>query len=190
MQASVGMTSSCRAPHRGQVSVLARTDSPGEGFSTIAGGLTFRTKVRSQAMSRSGTIGALAKAEKVNVETIRYYQRLNLLDEPPRPSRGVRRYGEAHRERLRFIRAAKAMGFTLSQVAALLELRRRPSCEAGRALAARQLAVIEARIQELAALRHELRGWVARCDANQEERVCPPLETLEVSWASGALAAP
>lgn len=136
-------------------------------------------------MSRSGTIGALANAEGVNVETIRYYQRLGLLDEPLRPLRGVRHYGEALRERLRFIRAAKAMGCTLTQVAALLEMRRRPSCEAGRALAARQPAVIEAHIEKLAALRHELEGWIVRCDANQEERVCPPLRMLEMPQAAG-----
>ena len=136
-------------------------------------------------MSRSGTIGALANAEGVSVETIRYYQRLNLLDEPPRPPRGVRRYDEAHRGRLRFIRAAKATGFTLAQVAALLEVRRRPSCTAGRALAACQLVVIEARIGELIALRRELEGWIARCDANQEELVCPSLRMLEMSPANG-----
>jgi MerR family mercuric resistance operon transcriptional regulator len=109
-------------------------------------------------MSLSCTIGALASAEGVSVETVRYYQRLSLLDEPPRPARGVRRYGEGHREQLRFIRAAKAMGFTLAQVGALMEVRRRPSCEAGRALAAGQLAAVEARIEQLTALRHELEG--------------------------------
>jgi MerR family mercuric resistance operon transcriptional regulator len=139
-------------------------------------------------MSRNGTIGTLAKAEGVSVETVRYYQRLGLLDEPARPARGVRRYGEAHRERLRFIRAAKAMGFTLAQVGALLEVRRRPSCQAGRALAASQLAAVEARIEQLGALRHELEGWIARCDANPEERVCPPLRMLEMSPAAGEAA--
>jgi len=134
---------------------------------------------------RGYTIGALAKAESVNVETVRYYQRLGLLDAPPRPARGVRRYGEAHRGALRFIRAAKAMGFTLAQVAVLLEMRRRPSCDAGRALAAGQLAVIEGRIEALTALRHELEGWIARCDANAEDRDCPPLRMLEMSPAAG-----
>ncbi|HEY5106411.1 MAG TPA: MerR family DNA-binding protein [Caulobacteraceae bacterium] len=136
-------------------------------------------------MADDNTIGGLARAENVNVETIRYYQRLGLLDEPLRPPRSVRRYGAAHRERLRFIRAAKSMGFTLAQVAALQKLRQRPSCEVGRTLAVDQLVVIEARIEELTALSHELRGWIARCNANQEEWVCPPLRLLETSQATG-----
>ncbi len=130
-------------------------------------------------MSQSCTIGALAKAEGVNVETIRYYQRRGLMVEPPRPFRGVRRYGNDDAERLRFIRNARAMGFTLTETEALLEVRRRPSCGAGRALAQERLAVIEGRIAELRTLRRELRAWIDQCDMNLEDQVCPPLAVLE-----------
>ena len=77
--------------------------------------------VRNQAKN-SDTIGGLAKAAGVGVETVRYYQRRGLLPEPPRPAGEVRRYGEAELRRLRFIRSAQAAGFTLNEIGELLDL--------------------------------------------------------------------
>ncbi|MGH6956138.1 MAG: MerR family DNA-binding protein [Caulobacteraceae bacterium] len=129
-------------------------------------------------MSRRRMIAALARAGGVGVETVRYYQRLGLVDEPPRPPRGVRRYGDDAVERLRFIRAAKATGFTLVEIAELIRIGRRPSCRAGRDLAAERLGAVEGRMAELAVLRDTLRLWVAQCDANDDDSACPPLAAL------------
>ena len=77
--------------------------------------------VRNQARN-SDTIGGLAKAAGVGVETVRYYQRRGLLPEPPRPHGEVRRYGDDDVRRLRFIRSAQAAGFTLAEIGELIAL--------------------------------------------------------------------
>jgi MerR family mercuric resistance operon transcriptional regulator len=77
--------------------------------------------VRNQA-NNSDTIGGLAKAAGVGVETVRYYQRRGLLAEPARPAGEVLRYGAEDLRRLRFIRAAQASGFTLGEIGELLAL--------------------------------------------------------------------
>ena len=81
------------------------------------------------------TIGQLATAAGVNVETIRYYQRLGLLDEPEKPAGGHRRYPAEQVKRLRFIKRAQALGFTLTEVAALLTLEQANACTETRDLA-------------------------------------------------------
>lgn len=129
-------------------------------------------------MPQSYTIARLAEAAGVHVETIRYYQRLRLIPEPPRPARGVRRYTECDAERLRFIKRAQAMGFTLAEVANLLRLRTGRSCRATRELAATKLQIVDSRIRELRQLRKELSSLIAACDANAEETKCPVIERL------------
>lgn len=128
-------------------------------------------------MSESLTIGALAKAANVHIETVRYYQRRGLLREPERPLNGIRRYGIADVSRLRFIKHAQQSGFTLDEVQALLRLSGRPACGASRTLAAKKLVAIEEKMRILSRLRRELRGWVAACDANTGDH-CPALEKL------------
>jgi len=128
-------------------------------------------------VSESLTIGALAKAARVHVETVRYYQRRGLLREPARPLNGIRRYGNADVARLRFIKHAQESGFALNEVQELLRLSGRPACDASRALAARKLAGVEEKMRTLSRLRRELRAWVAACDANTNEH-CPALEKL------------
>ena len=128
-------------------------------------------------MSESLTIGALAKAASVHIETIRYYQRRGLLREPVRPLNGIRRYGIADVSRVRFIKHAQQSGFTLEEVQALLRLSGRPACGASRALAAKKLTAIEEKMRILTRLRRELRAWIAACDANTGDH-CPALEKL------------
>jgi MerR family mercuric resistance operon transcriptional regulator len=129
-------------------------------------------------MPRPYTIARLAASACVHVETIRYYQRLKLVPEPPRPLGGVRRYTEADAERLRFIKRAQAMGFTLAEIESLLALQRRRSCRATRELAAAKLGLIDARIRELRHLRKELAGLIADCDANTQDTRCPVIQRL------------
>jgi len=123
------------------------------------------------------TIGSLAKAAAVHVETVRYYQRRGLLREPARPLNGIRRYADADVSRLRFIKHAQQSGFTLDEVQALLGLSGRPACKTSRTLAAQKLVAIEEKMRILVRLRRELRAWVAACDANTRD-CCPALERL------------
>ena len=129
-------------------------------------------------MPHSYTIARLAGAAGVHIETIRYYQRLKLVPEPPRPVGGIRRYSNADAERLRFIKRAQVMGFTLEEIRSLIALQARRSCRATRELAATKLRLVDARIRELRDLRKELAGLVADCDANTQETQCPVIERL------------
>jgi MerR family transcriptional regulator, mercuric resistance operon regulatory protein len=110
------------------------------------------------------TIGALAQAGGVGVETIRYYQRRALIGTPERLG-GVRRYGDAEVRRLRFIRSAQAAGFTLDQIAELLELDARDDRPRARALAAERIAALDARIAELTTARDSLAKLARECGA-------------------------
>lgn len=129
-------------------------------------------------MPRPYTIARLAAVAGIHVETVRYYQRLRLVPEPARPLGGIRRYGERDADRLRFIKRAQAMGFTLAEVASLLKLQEKRSCHATRELAATKLRLVDARIRELRDLRRELAGLIAGCDANTHDTKCPVIQRL------------
>jgi MerR family transcriptional regulator, mercuric resistance operon regulatory protein len=129
-------------------------------------------------MPRFYSIGKLAAAADVHVETIRYYQRRKLIPEPIRPAGGTRRYTQADAERLRFIKRAQVMGFTLAEISTLLRLQTRRSCRATQALATTKLQGIDARIRELRELRKELASLIGDCEANAEDSTCPVIERL------------
>jgi MerR family transcriptional regulator, mercuric resistance operon regulatory protein len=129
-------------------------------------------------MSPNFTIGGVAKAAGVNVETIRYYQRLKLLDEPARPSGGVRRYGEAAASRVRFIKRAQELGFSLAEIRRLLSLGDPQSCGEARSLAAEKLALVESRVADLQKLRGVLKELIGRCDRRRGKVACPIIESL------------
>ncbi len=130
------------------------------------------------------TIGGLAREAGVHVETVRYYQRRGLLEAPRRPSGGVRRYGEAAVARLRFIRRAQALGFTLAEIAELLRLERTPDCGRARKLASARLADVESKLADLERMRGTLRALVQACAAGRDPRSCPIVEGL-ISEAKG-----
>jgi len=127
--------------------------------------------------ARSMTIGALAKEAGVNVETVRYYQSRGLLGVPARPMGGVRRYGEDALSRIGFIKRAQDLGFKLNEIAALLRLERFSACRPARALAAKKLAIVDARLHDLARLKSVLEELIARCDAGSA-RGCAIIESL------------
>ena len=110
-------------------------------------------------------IGELARRTNTKVETIRFYEREGLLPAPERTSGNYRMYGEAHLKLLSFIRRARALGFSIDQVTALLELAdcRDMSCEAVEAMAQEHLANIEAKIADLSALRRALSDLIGQC---------------------------
>lgn len=126
----------------------------------------------------SYTIARLAAAAAVHVETVRYYQRRGLIPEPPRPLGSVRRYTDSDVDRLRFIKHAQAIGFTLTEIESLMHLRARRSCRATRKLAAAKLQMVDGRIHELRQLRDELASLIAHCGANTEDSTCPVIERL------------
>ncbi|MFV1978869.1 MAG: heavy metal-responsive transcriptional regulator, partial [Myxococcota bacterium] len=114
------------------------------------------------------TIGKLAKRAGVGVETIRFYERKGLLPEPPRRYSGYREYPESAIDRVRFIRRAKELGFTLREVGELLELRIQPgtTCRQISDRATAKIADIEERIRSLEAMRTALAKLAADCPAS------------------------
>ena len=129
-------------------------------------------------MSRGYTIGQLAIAAGVNVETVRYYQRRKLIAEPKRPPGRARRYGGADAERLRFIKDAQRLGFSLSEVKELLNLLAPMACSKTREIAAKKLKFVDQRIRELEELRKQFVRLLAACDENADELRCPIIERL------------
>ena len=133
--------------------------------------------VRNQAKS-SDTIGGLAKAAGVGVETVRYYQRRGLLTEPPRPPGEVRRYGEQELRRLRFIRSAQTAGFTLSEIKELLDLDSTDDRARARELAQERVAALEEKIAELREARDALSALASAC-ARKRGGPCPIISAFE-----------
>lgn len=127
---------------------------------------------------QSMTIGQLAAAAGVNVETVRYYQRRELLAMPEREVGSIGRYPESSLTRLRFIKRAQALGFSLDDVQALLSLDDGQSCSSARALAERKLMEVQERIQTLRALEDALQAAVANCSTGKRKVSCPLIDAL------------
>jgi Hg(II)-responsive transcriptional regulator len=129
------------------------------------------------------TIGEVARRASVGVETVRFYEREGLLEEPARRQSGYRQYGEGAVARLRFIRRAKALGFTLKEIRELLALRLDPGATRAdvRRRAEGKVADIEAKIRDLTAMRQALLRLTAACDGQGPAAGCPILEALDES---------
>ncbi len=125
------------------------------------------------------TIGTLAKAAGVNVETIRYYQRRGLVGAPDRPLGGIRRYAEDHARRLRFIKQAQTLGFSLEEVADLLALEDGRKCHEAEQLGSRKLATVRERIEQLRRVEKVLASLVTQCQRNTGNVCCPLIAALE-----------
>lgn len=123
-------------------------------------------------------IGELSRRTGCNIETIRYYERIGLMPPPPRRGR-YRSYGADDVGRLRFLRRARELGFTLDEVGALLDLAAggQASCSEVRTLAASHLAAVRARIADLKRMEQVLADSVQACDAGQD-RGCPLIQSL------------
>jgi MerR family transcriptional regulator, mercuric resistance operon regulatory protein len=129
--------------------------------------------------SENLTIGAFARAAGVNVETIRFYQRKGLLAEPARPLGGIRRYGEADVTRVRFVKSAQRLGFSLDEIAGLLKLDDGAHCDEARELAEHKLADVRARLADLRRMEAVLDALVAQCCAASGDVRCPLIASLE-----------
>jgi MerR family mercuric resistance operon transcriptional regulator len=123
------------------------------------------------------TIAKLARAGGVGVETVRFYQRRGLLDQPTRDS-GVRRYGSDDLRRLRFIRQAQTAGFTLEQIKELLDLDATQDRGRAHALARAQILALDERIRELKRARDALKDLAEECGSGRAGP-CPILAAFE-----------
>lgn len=129
-------------------------------------------------MKSRTTIGRLAETAGVGVETVRFYQRAGLLAEPERPVSGYREYGEADTERIRFIKRAQTLGFSLEDIAGLLRLDGPQTCSVTHDLAVSKLHLVENKIAALANIRDALRQMVRQCELKQKRGVCPIVQSL------------
>jgi MerR family transcriptional regulator, mercuric resistance operon regulatory protein len=127
------------------------------------------------------TIGGVARAVGVNVETIRFYQRRGLLPSPNRPAGGIRRYGKAEIERLRFIKSAQRLGFSLEDIAELLRLDDGTHCLEARQLAERKLADVRGKLAHLTLLEGVLAELVQACRSSKRNVSCPLIASLHES---------
>lgn len=132
--------------------------------------------VQSQAI-QSLSIGKLAAAGGVGVETVRFYQRRGLLETPGRGD-GMRRYGSQDLRRLRFIKQAQAAGFTLEEIKELLDLDASEDRARARELATARVKALDARIAELKRARDSLRNLAGECGSGSAGP-CPILASFE-----------
>ena len=126
-------------------------------------------------------IGDLASAVGVGRETIRFYERRGLIPDPPRSSSGYREYPADAVRRIRFIRRAQELGFTLAEISELLELRvtDTAACRAVERSATEKLEQVEAKIADLRRIGSSLERLVAQCRAQKQTGDCPILEQLD-----------
>jgi MerR family mercuric resistance operon transcriptional regulator len=125
------------------------------------------------------TIGALAQTAGVNVETIRFYQRKGLMPEPEKPYGGIRRYGAADLARVRFIKSAQRLGFSLDEIGELLKLEDGARCSEARQLAERKLVDVRRKLGDLQRIESVLAELVARCSALRGRVNCPLIASLQ-----------
>ena len=124
------------------------------------------------------TIGTLAERGGANVETIRYYQRRGLLQEPVKPRGGFRHYPLDTANRVRFIKRAQALGFTLEEIAGLLALDQKKACLETRGIAAHKLELIEQKIADLVKMKRALSRLLRACDLSSAGAPCPIIHLL------------
>ena len=126
-------------------------------------------------------IGSLASQADVNVQTVRYYERRGLMPAPPRTDSGYRQYPPDSVARVRFIKRAQLLGFSLKEIAELLDLRVHPrrSCSEMRRKAEAKRAEIDRKIRALRVLRAGLDDLIEACDSNTPTEECPIIESLE-----------
>ena len=131
-------------------------------------------------LNAAASIGELSRLTGVNIETIRYYERINMMPHPPRTASGRRVYGEVETRTLSFIRRSRELGFTLDEIRALLALSAEQGqevCADVRHLAANHLRDVRAKIADLRAMERILVDAVRRCEEGESAR-CPLIDAL------------
>lgn len=131
-------------------------------------------------------IGDLAKKADVTVDTLRYYEKIGLLNGVKRSSSGYRSYDQSNVEQVRFIRNAQHSGFSLDEIAQLLKFRAAPinAKPKVRGLAEIKVSELTARINDLIALRDEMKGLIQQC-VRSGESDCPIIDSFNAEGKSG-----
>ena len=124
------------------------------------------------------TIGRLAEAAGVGVETVRFYQRSGLLTEPKRPASGYREYSSTDVQRIRFIKRAQTLGFNLDDITALLKLDGPQTCSLTRDLAMSKLHLVKDKIAALTLIQDALKHMVRQCERKHKKGTCPIIQSL------------
>lgn len=130
------------------------------------------------------TIGEFAKAAGVNVETIRFYQRKGLLPQPHRPHGSIRRYDDADVARVRFVKSAQRLGFSLDEIIELLRLEDGTHCSEASRLAEHKLRDVREKLADLKRMENALSGLVRACHARKGNVSCPLIATLQAEIVS------
>ncbi len=127
------------------------------------------------------TIGALAQAAAIGVETVRFYERKGLVPEPPRTPARYRQYPGDTVDRVKFIRRAQGLGFALREISELLDLRvdEVAACGPVEAQAREKLEQVNGKIEQLRRMETALRRLVEACEAREPTGACPILEELD-----------
>ena len=125
------------------------------------------------------SIGAVAMAAGVNVETVRFYQRCALPPEPDRPYGSIRRYGSEDVARVKVVKAAQRLGFSLDKVAELLRLDDGAQCAQASLLAETKLADVRARLKDFRRIESLLAGLVRDCGSSRGRVSCPLIAALQ-----------
>lgn len=137
--------------------------------------------------ARGLTIGQLAESAGVNLETVRYYERIGLMPEPDRTPGGHRSYAPDHRRQLRFIRRARELGFGIDAIRKLISLSEPAPCSCAQVkdMAAEHLDAIEAKIIDLQRLKDVLQQAVTACE-NGRQACCPVIAELGSEFPSAS----
>ena len=135
---------------------------------------------KKKSMPHAGmTIGRLAKEAGVNVETIRYYQRRGLIDEPPKPVGGHRRYPLSALRCIAFIRRAQALGFSLAEIESLLKYSDGRSWKETRQIAEKKFESLNLHISQLRKMREQLKALIERSRSGKGRGPCPIISALD-----------
>jgi len=124
------------------------------------------------------TIGDVAESAGVGVETIRYYERRKLLPQPQRSRGAYRRYGKGHVDRIRFIKRAQALGFSLEEVESLLALEDGADRKTIRSIAGARLEETRRRIADLKRIEHALSHLLHECETHARAHRCPIIAAI------------
>ena len=125
------------------------------------------------------TIGQLAEAAGVNIETVRYYHRRGLIPLPPKRAGGRRNYPDSALRQIVFIRRAQQLGFTLEEIGVLLRISDGGDCNTARQLAQRKLDELAKRMAMLNRMRRELGALLKQCEANDGTAPCPVIRAFD-----------
>jgi MerR family transcriptional regulator, mercuric resistance operon regulatory protein len=123
------------------------------------------------------TIGKLAKELAINSETIRYYEREGLIQQPKKPAHGFRLYSDAIADRIRFISKAKALGFSLKEIKALISMD--GNCQQVESMGLKKLALIREKIADLKRLEKVIAEMTSECQKNKDPADCPIINSLK-----------